>query len=470
MFNTTSDSRRSRSLTRLGRLAMVALLAGSLGFTACNGTDGEDPNGPGQSEEENQNGEVQTEEKDGYTVLRSNIDRQDDPAVDMDQVTDLTENNADFAFALYDELAKEKEGENLFYSPHSISTALAMTYAGAEGNTATEMASALHFEQDEDTLHPAFNKLDLELESRATPPENAESEGGDPFRLNIANSIWGQKNFSFQTDFLDLMARHYGAGLRTLKFAEQPDASRKVINKWVEEQTENKIKDLLKKGTITDLTRMVLTNAIYFKASWKHKFDEEATRQAEFTTLGGSKVDVDMMKLQEQNGLRYASGQNWQAVEMPYVGGEVSMVVLVPDAGKFSDVESKLSGKWVNTVFGELSGQAVKLDFPKFEYESSFSVKDMLKALGMKQAFEAGVADLSGITEATDLFIQDVVHKAFVAVDEEGTEAAAATAVVAGTTSVPTFKEVSVDRPFLFMIRDRKTGAIIFTGRVVDPS
>lgn len=400
--------------------------------------------------------------------IRSSRDRISNPSVPKSKLQTLTKHNADFAFDLYGELAAEKSGENFFYSPHSISSALAMTYAGAEGSSESQMRSALQFNLPEKDLHPAFNQLDLTLEKRADQTGNNKT--GSPFKLEIANSIWGQKNYAFEQPFLDTLAKHYGAGLRGLDFQEKPDQSRKTINDWVEQKTENTIKDLLPKGAVTPLTRMVLTNAIYFKASWEHKFDKSNTRKAQFTTAAGNPVQADMMSLKQQNGLSYAEGGNWKAVELPYVGEKVSMVVIVPDKGKFGAVEQNVSGSWLQSVFGKLHGQAVKLKLPKFDVTSKFSVKKMLQALGMEAPFDENAADFTDIADKEQLFIDDVIHQSFVSVDEKGTEAAAATAVSVGTTSAPKFENVSVDRPFLFMIRDRETNAVVFAGRVVDPS
>ncbi|MFB6372944.1 MAG: serpin family protein, partial [Bradymonadaceae bacterium] len=228
-----------------------------------------------------------------FDEIRSSKERISNPSVSQSKLEKLTRDNADFAFDLYDELAAEKSGENFFYSPHSISSALAMTYAGAEGSSESQMKSALHFTQPEKDLHPAFNKLDLTLEKRAE--QTGDSDDGSPFKLEVANSVWGQKNYPFKQPFLDTLAKHYGAGLRGLNFQEKPNQSRKTINDWVEKQTENKIKDLLPEGSITPLTRMVLTNAIYFKASWAHKFDKSKTKKAQFATASGNSVQVDMM-------------------------------------------------------------------------------------------------------------------------------------------------------------------------------
>ena len=404
----------------------------------------------------------------GFNEVRSGQTRVKNPGVGSQQLKKLTRDNADFGLELYGKLTDSKPGQNLFYSPYSLSSALAMTYAGAEGDTEAEMQSTLHFDLPESKLHPSFNQLDLLLEKRAQQTGNNSNQSGSPFQLSIANSVWGQDDFDFEQPFLDTLARHYGAGLRTLDFQREPDASRKVINKWVERKTENTIEKLLAPGSITPGTRMVLTNAIYFNASWKHTFDKDKTKSGPFQTPSGQ-VSADMMQLKTKNGLSYAEGSNYRAVEMPYVGDKVSMVVLVPDSGQLQSVESKLSGQWIGDLFDQLSEQPVDLAMPKFTYETKFSAKKMLKQLGMPTAFE-GAANFNGISAAANLFIQDVVHKAFVAVDETGTEASAATAVTVGETSVPEFKEVNVDRPFLFFIQDRETDAVIFTGRVLDPT
>ncbi|MFB6264889.1 MAG: serpin family protein [Bradymonadaceae bacterium] len=436
---------------------LTAALASALALAGCGSADG----GPGGNGDGGGGGDIQE--------IRSSKQRISNPSVSSSTLEKLTADNADFAFDLYDELAAEQEGENFFYSPHSMSTALAMTYAGAEGSSESEMERALHFKLPEKKLHPAFNKLDLTLEKRAKQSGNAKK--GKPFDLNVANSIWGQRGYPFEQPFLRTLARHYGAGLRTVNFRERPNDARKAINKWVEKKTENRIKDLLPRGSILRSTRLVLTNAIYFNASWAAKFDEKNTSQGTFTTASGKPVQVPMMAQRTQKGFAYAEGKHWRAVELPYVGKKVSMVVLVPDAGSFAAIEQKLAGDWLNrNVFAELSQTPVDLKMPKFEFKSKFSVKKMLKALGMKVPFVARSANFSGIAKGKGLFIQDVIHQSFVSVDEKGTEAAAATDVTVGTTSVPEFEKVRVDRPFVFMIRDRETNAVIFAGRVLDPS
>lgn len=399
-------------------------------------------------------------------TLQSEKTRIEASEISESDQSDLADGNSAFAFDLYRQL-QAGEG-NMFYSPYSISAALAMTYAGASGTTAEQMAAALHFELPQDKLHPAFNWLDNELARRGEGAEGMDDEG---FRLNVVNAIWGQKDYEFRVAFLDTLAENYGAGLRILDFIDEPEPSRITINDWVSEQTEDRINDLIQPGGITPLTRLVLTNAIYFNAAWEHKFTEEATTDLPFYLPDGGSVTVPMMRQTETFG--YAEGDNYQAVEMPYDGKELSMVVLLPAEGKFNEFEDGLDYKQVDRIIDKLDDQRVRLTMPKFEFESDFSLKQALSALGMAEAFSGG-ADFSGMTGNNDLFIGDVIHKAFVLVEEGGTEAAAATAVTM-VMSAPGPKPeepvtVTIDRPFVFLIRDIETGAILFVGRIVNPA
>jgi serpin B len=252
-----------------------------------------------------------------------------------------------------------------------------------------------------------------------------------------------------------------------LDFGGAPEESRITINDWVSEQTEGRIQNLIPQGAIDPLTRLVLTNAIYFNAAWANPFQEEATRDGPFTLLDGSRIAVPMMHQTESFG--YAKGEGYQAVELPYDGHELSMVILLPDRDSFDPFEDSLDVDQAQAIMQNLKRGQVALIMPKFEFDSRFSLKQALEAMGMPAAFSGG-ADFSGMTGSTDLFISDVLHKAFVSVDEEGTEAAAATAVVmklSVAAEEPT--TVTIDRPFIFLIRDIETGAILFVGRVVDP-
>ncbi len=396
-------------------------------------------------------------------IVRSEKQRVTSPEVSEATLTTLVSGNSVFAFDLYQAL-REEDG-NLFYSPYSISLALAMTYAGARGETAQQMADTLHFVLSQERLHPAFNSLDIELGQRGEGAKGKDDEG---FRLNIVNTIWGQKDYQFLTTFLNLLAENYGAGLRTMDFVNAPEESLITINNWVSDQTEGRIEDLIPQGLISALTRLVLTNAIYFNAAWQYPFNEDMTRDGPFSLLDGGEVTVPMMRQTESFG--YTEGDGYKAVELPYDGRELSMVILLPQAGQFETFEGSLDAQWVGAIVKDLKSKRVALTMPRFEFESGFSLKEILAMMGMPLAFYGG-ADFSGMTGNRDLFIADVVHKAFVSVDEAGTEAAAATAVVMELTAVPeTPVEVTVDRPFVFLIRDIETDTILFVGCVVNPS
>jgi serpin B len=395
-------------------------------------------------------------------VLKSDKERITSPDVSPSEQALLVEGNSAFAFELYQAL-KGEEG-NLFYSPYSISLALAMTYAGSRGETAQQMADTLQFLLEQERLHPAFNWLDAEL---ATRGEGAAGKDGEGFRLNIVNAIWGQKDYEFLPAFLDVLAENYGAGLRILDFITETEASRLAINKWVYNQMEKRIKDLIPQGAIDALTRLVLTNAIYFNAAWKYLFDEKITADGPFYLLDGGQVTVPMMR--QTKSFNYVEGEGYQAVELLYDGDELSMVILLPASGNFAAFEETLNAQQVSDIISGLQPTEVALTMPRFEFDSEFSLKDTLADMGMPIAF-SGAADFSGMAGNRELYISDVVHKAFVAVDEAGTEAAAATAVIMKLTSVPEPPvEVTIDRPFIFLIRDIETGAILFVGRVLNP-
>ncbi len=374
----------------------------------------------------------------------------------------LGEGNSDFAFNLYQKL--RKENDNLFYSPYSISLALALTYAGARGETEQQMAETLHFTLPQESLHPTFNSLGIELAKRGEGSKSKDSKG---FRLNIVNAIWGQKGYQFLPTFLDVLAENYGAGLRILDFANDPENSRLTINNWVSDQTEDRIKNLIPQGAIDIFTRLVLTNAIYFNAAWRYPFNKDASSDGTYFLLDNTKVTVPMMSQTESFG--YAESESYQVVELPYDGDELSMIILLPTSGQFEAFEEILNAKLVNTIINGIQQRQVSLSVPKFEFETSFKLNEALIVMGMPAAF-SDTADFSGMTGQRDLFISDVIHKAFVSIDEEGTEAAAATAVIMKLTAFPGEPvEVTVNRPFIFLIRDIETGTILFLGRILNP-
>ncbi len=392
---------------------------------------------------------------------RSALARNTAPAVPAGNLDALVTGNTAFATRLHAELRSEPG--NLFYSPHSISVALGMTYAGARGGTETEMAQALSFQLPQPDLHPAFNQLDLALSSRG---QGASGADGQPFRLRVRNALFAQEGFELLPDFLDALAVNYGAGVSLLDFIEATEEARRTINEWVEDVTEGRIPELIPPGILTANTVLVLTNAVYFNASWASPFEPSSTADGAFTTPSGP-ATVPMMKKVEELG--YAETANYQAVALPYDGDELDMVVVVPTAGTFDSFEASFDAAQLESIVGSLSPVTVDLSLPRFETRFKASLVESLSALGMPSAF-SGEADLSGMNGRRDLFIQDVIHEAFVKVDESGTEAAAATAVIVGRTSAPIQQAVlTVDRPFLFLIRDRQTGAVVFMGRIVDP-
>lgn len=372
---------------------------------------------------------------------------------------DLADGNTRFALDLYHKLGAEPG--NLFYSPYSISSALAMTYAGARTETEEQMASTLHFTTlSQERLHPTFNVLNGVLASRG---QGASGAGGGKFQLNIANALWGQIGHPFLPSFLDVLAEHYGAGMTLLDFAGASQESREIINDWVAERTEDRIKDLLQENDVQSTTRLVLTNAIYFNAAWRFPFDEDATAPGDFTLADGSKVSVPMMT--NTAHMRYREGEGYQAVEVPYQETRLAMVIVLPsDLGEF---EAGFDFAALSSLLAFHETRNVTIALPKFRVESRFDLIPPLMELGMTAPFSN--ADFSGIDGARNLFISAVVHKAFVDVNEAGTEAAAATAVALDE-SAPPPAAIRFDRPFVFFIRDNDARTILFAGRVADPS
>ncbi len=382
----------------------------------------------------------------------------------------VAKGNTEFALDLYAKLKDEKKGKNLFFSPYSISSALAMTYAGARGNTAKQMADVLHFDLEQKKLHPAFAAL----------TNNMKISGQKGLELHIANALWGQQGYKFLDEFVALNNKNYGAGLKDVDFVGATEEARKTINKWVEKQTKDKIKNLLKPGVLDSLTRLVLTNAIYFKGDWVKQFDKKLTKKENFSVTPGKKVKVSMMAMKpsgrKELKLNYGETDDAQVLELPYKGDKVSMVILLPKkVDGLSALEKSLSADTLRNCISKLHKRKLAAVYlPKFKMTCEFKLGEALQYLGMRDAFVFGKADFSGMNGVTSglerLYITAVVHKAFVDVNEEGTEAAAATAVVMGRGGRPKPPpEFRADHPFLFLIRDKATGSILFMGRVVNP-
>lgn len=380
-------------------------------------------------------------------------------AADKTNCMPVVEGNNKFSLELYGKL-KDKQG-NLFLSPYSISTALAMTCAGARGETEKQMAKTLQFPTviSNEQFHKEFGSIISRL--------NAAGQIGG-YELVVANALWGQKDYKFKEDFLTLVKSNYEGSLEQVDFAKQTEEARKTINDWVEKKTKDKIKELIKPGMLDTMTRLVLTNAIYFKGKWATQFKPELTRDAPFTLPGGEKVNAPMMN--QTGNFGYTETDTIQILEMPYVGNGLSMVILLPkNLDGIKDLEKELTSDNLTEWLFNKRKREVQVYLPRFKMTSEFSLADTLSAMGMPDAFSAK-ADFSGMTDSRDLFISAVVHKAFVEVNEEGTEAAAATGVGMKLTSVapppPVFR---ADHPFIFLIRDNQTGSILFLGRCENP-
>jgi serpin B len=386
-----------------------------------------------------------------------------EPAAPLTVTGAVVKGNTQFGLELFGQL-RQQEG-NLFYSPYSISTALAMTYAGARGETAAEMAKTLHFALPQEQLHPAFGQIVKQINGDG-------SKRG--YQLSTANALWGQKGYPFLPDFLSLTRTNYGAGLKEVDFANATEQARQTINAWVEKETQDKIKELLKVGILTPDTRLVLTNAIYFKGSWASQFKKDQTRPEPFFQSAQNKIQAPLMHQTHAYG--YLDAGTFQILEMPYVGKELSMVVLLPKKlDGLADLEKSLTADRLDDWLKRLHTEDVIVTLPKFKTTGEFSLADALKSLGMKQAFDENTANFKGLNGGKEpLFISAVVHKAFVDVNEEGTEAAAATGVIiARPTAVIDPKPTPVfraDHPFVFLIRDRTSGSILFLGRLADPT
>jgi serpin B len=383
------------------------------------------------------------------------------PSATDDRAAVVQGNNA-FAVELYGQL--RNQSGNLFFSPESISTALAMTYAGARGDTASEMEKTLHFTLPPDRLHPAMGALLSDL--------NAAHDG---YQLRVADALWAQQGYTFLDDFLRLTKSAYGAGFNQVDFTNAAEAARLTINHWVEKKTENKIVNLLQPGVLNPATRLVLTNAIYFKGDWQTPFKKSWTEDDDFHLSPAQSVKAPLMH--RSDSFNYFNGGTFQALEIPYKSGELSMIVFLPnDISGLPALEQSLTASNMQQWLSQLQPVSkVILTLPKFKMTRQFELQQTLGAMGMPQAFGAR-ADFSGMTGGRDLFISAVIHKAFVDVNEEGTEAAAATAVMMmemamqSRTPLPPPIVFRADHPFVFLIRDNRSGGILFMGRVTDPT
>jgi serpin B len=362
-----------------------------------------------------------------------------------------------FSFDLYGKLSAQADEENLFLSPYSVFVALAMTYEGASGVTADEMASVLQVPQGNETMLCSFGRIYNLL--------NQDKE----YTLSTANALWIKEDYPFLQSYLDYIDHYYMGKATPVNFTDASSAA-EMINQWVEEQTKEKIKDLIAESDIDPLTALILTNAIYFKGLWTNQFDPESTTDGDFTLLSGESIQTPMMRYAKSGEhLNYSETEDIQIVELPYKGDALSMIVILPKEKNLTEIEANLDYKTFTSWKQNLTQQTVDVVFPKFTMETEFSLKDVLMDMGMKTCFSQN-ADFSGMTGHQELFIEKVRHKAFIEVTEEGTEAAAATSVHMALTSAPSMIEFHADHPFLFLIQHKDTGTILFMGHVTAPT
>ena len=422
----------SKTIIALGIIALLAVAAIAVYYTY------DKDNGP----------LVNPDEEDNQTTNINNL---------VPVIEDLDNSSRGFDFNLY--LSLNEDEKNFMFSPYSISSALAMTYEGARENTADEMANVLDFPEDINQLRNdyknSYNKI------------NGEHEG---YSLSTANAIWAQKDYVFLEDYTSDVEKYYGGKATNLDFKTDKKHSVDIINEWVEDKTNNRIKDLVP-DTISEDTKLILTNAVYFKNEWKYKFDGDSTREGYFTTSKGDKVTTDFMH--QRNDFKYYEDEYMQMLEMDYEGNELSMLVILPKDNYQEKVEYSLSASNLSVWKSGLEMEDVAVSLPKFKFQNTYFLAEDLKALGMKDAFDEDMANFSGMDGTSSLFIGDVIHKTFIEVNEKGTEAAAATAVImVGSTGMPSeeeFKYFEADHPFIFIIQHKETGKILFMGKVNNP-
>uniref|UniRef100_A0A1A7XZ71 Leukocyte elastase inhibitor n=1 Tax=Iconisemion striatum TaxID=60296 RepID=A0A1A7XZ71_9TELE len=383
----------------------------------------------------------------------------------MASSTPLTKANASFSLALFKKLGENDNSSNVFFSPFSISSALAMVMLGARGNTATQMSESLKTLDLHDDVHSGFAHLLSEL-----------NKSDAPYALSVANRLFGEQSYQFVQDYLEKTRKHYKAELETMDFIQNTEKARLNINSWVEKETQGKIKDILAQDAVNSLTKLVLVNAIYFKGNWNKQFNESATRDASFRINKNSSKQVKMMHQKSKFPLTYISEAACQVLEMPYKGKELSMLIFLPN-----DVEDSTTGleklesvlsyeNFVEWTRPEMMDEVeVQVGLPRFKMEEKYDMKAVLMSMGMVDAFDMGKSDFSGMSPANDLFVSEVYHKAFVEVNEEGTEAAAATAAVMMLRCAIRPATFIADHPFLFFIRHNTSNSILFAGRYCSP-
>ena len=377
----------------------------------------------------------------------------DDKNYTAEKLNSLVDSLNKFSFDFYHNISENKN-ENIFFSPYSIFVALSMAYEGARGNTSAQMYNLLNFFQNDSATQGSFAKIYNLLNQKQTG-----------YKINTANAFWIQQNYPFLPDYINILENYYLAEANELDFSENVEAA-KIINSWIENQTNGKIKDMIDPGALSEFTRLVLTNAIYFKGLWENPFDPKYTSQADFNINSSETIKVDMMSLSDST-FNYTETDELQFLKLPYQGNDLSMIVILPKENNVSIVDSLLNTVNIEDWNSSLNETKINVDIPKFKFKTEYNLNNILTKMGMIDAFSEDYADFSGMDGTKNLFISDILHKAYVEVNEEGTEAAAATAVIITTGMTTT--TFNADHPFVFLIQHESTGAILFMGKIMNP-
>jgi serpin B len=388
--------------------------------------------------------------------ISTQIPLADDSNATAESVSLLVDSLNDFSFDFYRKISKMEDG-NVFFSPYSIFVAFSMAYEGAGGNTAIEMQNVLNFLQNDSSTLGSFGRI-----------YNLLNQEQDGYTIITANAFWAHQNYEFLSDYLNLLQNFYMAEANELDFGNNIGAA-EIINNWIEDKTNDKIKDMIDASMLSDFTKMVLTNAIYFKGDWANPFDPDNTFETDFSLASDEPVKVDMMDNADSD-FNYTETDDLQILELQYFGNDLSMIIVLPKENSISTAESKINAENLSAWRNNLIQGDIIVQIPKFKFEKKYSLNNIMRQMGIIDAFEPDIADFSGMDGTKWLFISEAIHQSFIEVNEEGTEAAAATAIIMEATSIPEYKEFIADHPFLFLIQHKETGAILFMGKVMNPT
>ena len=396
----------------------------------------------------------------------------DESGVTAEGVQSVINANNQFALELFSKYINdaEQKGKNVFYSPYSISSAMVVTYEGAKGQTAGEIQKIFHFPLDQSARRPAYAKIynEINKQNEGDLPSKENDSQPKACLLSTANALWAQEDYPFLDEYVTLAEKYYGGKVTNLDFNTEAEESRGIINKWIKEQTNNRIKELVPVGAVGPDTRLILTNTVHFKGEWVHKFEKEATYDDKFSVDAGKTVNVEMMHMTEFS-FNYAVTEQLQILEMLYFGNEWSMIILLPRENEMQSLERSLTIDSLNKWIAMLQEKEVTLFIPKFKFETKYFLKEPLMEMGMPSAFSKG-ADFSGMTGKNEFLVDNVIHQAFIEVNEEGTEASAVTDVSL-LEGIPEETDIfRADHPFVFIIQQRATGNILFVGKLMDPT